>query len=199
VFENVEKTDEMLCLEAQQGNLNSREELVIRYSKVVENITRTYFLVGGDEDDLVQEGKLGLLNAICSFNPDKASFFEPFAKICIKRRVIDSIRRASSLKHSFLNKAISIDYISEKDISTSYPELMRDLLDPESIYIDREETNSLRKEIDNLLSGVEKQVLALYLEGFSYVEIAENIEKSVKTVDNAISRIRKKFLEHFGK
>ncbi|NLD86765.1 MAG: sigma-70 family RNA polymerase sigma factor, partial [Clostridiales bacterium] len=120
-------------------------------------------------------------------------------KICIKRRVIDSIRRASSLKHSFLNKAISIDYISEKDISTSYPELMRDLLDPESIYIDREETNSLRKEIDNLLSGVEKQVLALYLEGFSYVEIAENIEKSVKTVDNAISRIRKKFLEHFGK
>jgi len=194
--EQTNKTDELLCAAAQNGDRDAQSELAGRYTRLVRSITRPYFLAGGDNEDLMQEGMLGLLAAISDFEQGKSSF-KAFAAICIRSKVIDAMKLANGRKHEFLNRSVSIEQLSEHDINLSYPELIGFDGNPETVIIDRSEAERVRNEIDNLLSGIEKSVLTLYLKGLSYSEMGNVLGKPVKTIDNAIQRIRKKIYKHY--
>ncbi len=194
--EQTTKTDEVLCTDAQNGDREALTELVERYMRIVRSITRPYFLAGGDNEDLLQEGMLGLLAAIRDYEYGKSSF-RTFAVICIRRKVIDAMKLASGKKHEFLNRSVSIEQLSDDDMNLSYPELIGFDGNPETMFIDRAEAERVRNEIGNLLSGIEKSVLTLYLKGLSYSEIGNVLGKSVKFVDNAIQRLRRKIYKYY--
>ncbi len=190
-------SDEVLCVKATAGDRIAEEELVMRYNRLVRVCARPFFLAGGDSEDLIQEGMLGLLSAIRSFQPDKAASFRTFAEICIKSRLVSAVRAASSGKHSPLNSYISFETPSFDDLSplTAVGLMQKN---PEDVFISREE---LREHLDTAkdhLSGFEAKVLSYYLEGLSYQEIATQVKRSPKSVDNAVQRIRRKLAQHFS-
>ena len=190
-------SDEVLCVKAAAGDRIAEEELVMRYNRLVRVCARPFFLAGGDSEDLIQEGMLGLLSAIRSFQPDKAASFRTFAEICIKSRLVSAVRAASSGKHSPLNSYISFETPSFDDLSplTAVGLMQKN---PEDVFISREE---LREHLDTAkdhLSGFEAKVLSYYLEGLSYQEIATQVKRSPKSVDNAVQRIRRKLAQHFS-
>ena len=182
-------TDEELWTEAHRGDLEAEEQLVERYSQTVRMRARPYFLAGGDSEDLIQEGMFGLLSAVRHFDPARDVSFKTYAERCIDLRLITAIRTASRFKHRPLNDSVSLDSpeFDERQI------LSRGLLrDPEELVITRELTDELQSALIKKLSRLEKAVLDLYLEGLSYTDIAERTGRSVKSVDNAVQRIRHK-------
>jgi RNA polymerase sporulation-specific sigma factor len=190
-------SDEVLCARAASGDRIAEEELVVRYSRLVRICARPFFLAGGDSEDLIQEGMLGLLSAIRSFQPEKAASFRTFAEVCIKSRLISAVRSASSGKHSPLNSYISFETPSFADFS---PFMSAGLpqKNPEDVLISREELQEHLDAAKDHLSGFEANVLAYYLEGLSYQEIATELDRSAKSVDNAVQRIRRKLVQHFS-
>ncbi|MGB4589147.1 MAG: RNA polymerase sporulation sigma factor SigH [Clostridiaceae bacterium] len=188
-------TDEELVLLAQKGNKEASEYLTTKYFSYVRNKSRAYYLVGGEVEDIIQEGLIGLYEAIKDYSPDKQASFKTFMDICVTRQIMTAIKTASRQKHIPLNTYVSLNkplFNDETDKSYEDSLVLSRKEDPESLYLDHEKTNEINREIKNSLSKFEYKVLKLYLQGVSYLNIAKVLEKEEKAIDNAIQRIRKK-------
>jgi len=186
-----DKYDEYLVLEAQQGNRNACEVLVGGYFGFVCNRVGAYYFAGADRDDVVQEGLIGLYNAIRSYKPGKASF-RTFASVCIMRRVISAVRYYNRRKNDPLNSYVSL-YSGAEEFRDAVLSGNSDMcLNPEDILINREDLVGMECTVSKSLSRFEYKIFLLFCEGLSYREISEAAGCSVKSVDNAIQRIRKK-------
>lgn len=174
--------DEELILSIREGNLEAEETLILRYAPFVRSFTRPYFLAGGDSEDLIQEGMIGVVKAITEFNSSRDASFSTFVSFCVRNRIYSAIRNSNRGKNSPLN-----NYVSFGEVAAS-----GSLPDPVDAIINREAYSELMREVSKLLSKFEKSVLELYLEGLSYGEISERLSKTQKSVDNAVQRIRRK-------
>ena len=193
-------SDEELCARVSSGDRLAEEILVMRYNRLVRVCARPFFLVGGDSEDLIQEGMLGFLSAVRSFQTDKATSFRTYAEVCIKSRLISAVRAASSGKHSPLNSYISFETPSFDGIAdfSSATAIGMPQSNPEDVIISREELQEHLDTAKGQLSGFEAKVLSFYLDGLSYQEIAAQVKRSPKSVDNAVQRIRRKLAQHFS-
>lgn len=183
-------TDEQLCALCGQSG-QALEELVRRFQKLVRICARPYFLTGAEADDLMQEGMLGLLRAAALYDPAREASFRTFAAVCIRSRLVSAVRAAGAPRHKLLNESVPLCSFS-LDASSHEAPLSPVEPSPEELLIGQEEFAELRSRLRSALSGLENQVLELYLEGLSYGEIGRALQKSTKTVDNAVQRIRRK-------
>ena len=194
----VKMSDEELVKKAQNGDNSALETILLRYKNLVWSKAKTYYIAGADEDDMMQEGLIGLYSAVKKFDGTRFPFFKVFALVCVKRRMLSAIKEASRKKHKPLNSYISLDTSANNNSQdTSLSEIIaseEDLHNPEAMIINRESYNSMESEINRSLSTFELDVLMLYLEDRSYREIAHMLNKDVKSVDNAIQRIKKKLV-----
>ncbi len=194
--ENLENmSDEELVKEAQQGNNTALEAIITRYKNLVYSKSKPYFLMGADDEDIIQEGFIGLYKAVKDFDGDKFPFFKVFAGVCVTRHILTAVKAASRKKHSPLNSYVSLDknnYDDDSDTKLLDVIAFDELQDPEAILIDRENVNGMEYKINKVLSKLELEVLVCYLENMSYQEIANKLGKDVKAVDNAVQRIKKK-------
>ena len=186
--------DELLCARAVSGDRKAEELLVLRYHRLVRACARPYFLAGGDSEDLIQEGMVGLLAAIREYHPDKAASFRTFAEVCVKNRLLSVIKAAARDKHIPLNHSVSLEppLFSGNSDCHPYGAPQPQEKDPEEIFLNRESFRECMETLVGQLSGFEANVLRLYLNGLSYAEIAAEVNKSPKSVDNAVQRIRRK-------
>ncbi len=180
-----ELPDETLQKMAASGDRGAEETLILRYNRVVRACARPLFLAGGDSEDLIQEGFLGLLDAIREFRSDRDASFSTFAQTCIRNRLRSAVRSASREKHALLNSALSWESDDVEPKLTAPPS-------PEEVLIAREERSEGLERLKSGLSPLECTVLDHYLCGLSYEEIAKATGKDVKSVDNAVQRIRRK-------
>lgn len=187
-------TDEQLCACAAEGDRKAEENLVMRYNRLVRVCARPYFLAGGDSEDLIQEGMLGLLSAIREYLPERGASFRTYAEACIRNRIRSAVRAAARDKHIPLNHYVSFETSLLDGNTDSYQcSFQRQpLLNPEDMVISREERRERLWTLKGQLSGLEADILELYLRGYSYGEIAEQVDRSPKAVDNAVQRIRRK-------
>ena len=185
-----------LAQKAATGDSAAEEALVSEYAQLVRVCARPYFLAGGDSEDLIQEGMLGLLSAVRTFDPAKGVKFATYAEFCVRRRIYSAIRSASGYKHTPLNSYISLEspQIDESNTQSAYF-----LRDPEDFVIARERAGEVEKLLFGALSRFESGVLELYLDGMSYKDMAVRLGKSSKSVDNAVQRIRKKLAQILGR
>ena len=193
-----ERADEALCTLAASGDRIAEEALVMRYHRLVRIWARPYFLAGGDSEDLIQEGMVGLLAAIREYDSGKAASFRTFAEVCIKNRLISVIKAAARDKHIPLNNYVSFETPLFSGNGDHYAYGAADQLqeDPEAILLGREAFQERMRALEGQLSGFEASILRLYLNGLSYSEIAAEVNKSPKSVDNAVQRIRRKLAQH---
>ena len=182
-------SDEALCLSAAQGDPQAETELVRRYNRLVRVCARPLFLAGGDSEDLIQEGMLGLLTAIRSFDPKRDAAFRTYAEICVRSRMLTAVRAAQGGKHAPLNHSVSYEP-PLFDGTNAY--LFSSAESPEDVVIGREELRERLEALKGRLSKFEAQILPPYLDGLSCGEIAQRVGRSQKSVDNAIQRIRRK-------
>lgn len=182
-------SDEVLCTLAAQNSASAEDELVSRYTRLVRACARPLFLAGGDSEDLIQEGMVGLLHAIRTYDQERQAQFKTYAELCIRSRLISAIRAAGRDKHAPLNNSISFE-APQFDTAAGFPSPTGN--NPEDVIIDREDWNERVSALKDQLSGFEAKILQLYLSGLSYGEIAHCTGKSPKSVDNAVQRIRRK-------
>lgn len=188
-------TDEEIVSLAQRGDRRASEYITTKYMPYVRNKSRAYFLVGGEVEDIMQEGLIGLYEAVKDYSADKQAAFKTFMDICVTRQIMTALKAASRQKHIPLNTYISLNKpMYQEETDKSYIEILVTAKqeDPEALLIDEEKTSEINIEIKRSLSDFEYQVLRLYLQGVSYVHIAKVLEKEEKAIDNAIQRIRKK-------
>ena len=190
--------DSALLTLARGGDKLAEDTLILRYRRTVLACTRPYFLAGGDSEDLLQEGMIGLLSAMREFDLKGASF-RTYAQLCIRRRVISAARSASRLKHSPLNDSVSLDEILSDENRSDSPLAGRQFdRSPEDQLLAREREGDFIAAYARYLSPFEIKILKFYLDGCSYREIANKCGRSEKSVDNAVQRIRKKLARHLG-
>jgi RNA polymerase sporulation-specific sigma factor len=195
-----ELSDEELVARAKAGDTDSTRKLLTRYQYFVRLKANSYFLAGGDGDDLIQEGYIGLYKAVRDFEHDRSTSFRSFAELCVTRQIITAIKTASRQKHAPLNTYVSFSHSpSSADFDTR---TLADVIpsgrtsDPVQQVISSEEVVSLTDCLVRLLSPLESKVLKYYLEGNSYEDIAAKIGHDTKTVDNALQRIKRKVTMH---
>lgn len=195
-----QRSDEFLQHMAAAGERGAEECLVARYTRLVRACARPYFLAGGDSEDLIQEGMIGLLAAIRGYAPDKEAGFRTYAEICIRNRLRSAVRTAARNKHRPLNHSLSLDDpVLEGNLDPRAYNAGPDALQaPEDLLIGREEREDRMKALRDKLSGFEKTVLEFYLAGLSQSEIAQRVKKPLKSVDNAVQRIRRKAAPFFA-
>ena len=189
------KTEEDIINEAQNGNGDAVEYILDKYRNFVRAKSRTYFLIGADREDIIQEGMIGLYKAIRDYRADSGTNFRTFADLCITRQIITAIKTATRQKHIPLNSYISLNkpiYDDENENALLDSLTGKHRLDPEEIMISRERYVIIEKKIMDTLSDYESDVLKQYLDGKSYVDIAAALNKSEKSIDNALQRIKKK-------
>lgn len=192
--------DEEVISMIQTSDINSEKNelqdyMINKYKNLVKTKARAYFIIGGDKEDIIQEGMIGLYKAIRDFNSEKQVSFYSFAKLCITRQIITAIKMATRKKHSPLNSYISLNkpmYETENGQASIEVMLKDVILSPEELLIDRENKDSIENRMHEDLSEFEYNVLVLYLKGQSYSEIAKTMSKEEKSIDNAIQRVRKK-------
>lgn len=182
-------SDEQLVKLAQKNDTEALELLITRYKKAVTKIARSYFLVGGDMDDLLQEGMIGVFKAIGSFK--HGGEFKHYAYRCIKNNILTTIKVANRVKNKPLVNYVSLSFDDENDVDKNQF-LDSGIRNPEETFINNESEIELKNKIFKSLSILENSILKLYLDGYSYNEISVKLDKNVKTIDNAIQRIRKK-------
>lgn len=182
-----EYSDETLCSLAAQGCRDAEEELVKRYFRQVRVCARPYFLAGGDSEDLIQEAMFGLLKAIREFEPNRDTRFRTFAEICIRNRIRSAVTNAARNKHAPLNDSVPFEN-----------PMLGSEASPEELYISREEETERLTRLGRQLSPLEREVLTRFLLGLSYQEISEQVGRPVKSVDNAVQRIRRKVAGSLG-
>lgn len=180
--------DDQLILRLRSGETDIVEYLMEKYKPLVKKRARTLYLAGGDQEDLLQEGMMGLFKAIREYEPERGASFVTFASLCIFRYMLSAIEASQRKKYQPLNSSISFGELEE-----GKAEMIASTEDnPENIMLDQERTNALMEKIRNTLSSYENSVLELYLDGKGYLQIAESLQKSPKSVDNALQRIRAK-------
>jgi len=192
-------SDDELIEHIHQGNCEAQEVLIKRYKNFVLAKSRSYFLVGADREDIVQEGMIGLYKAIRDYRIERLASFRAFAELCITRQIITAIKAATRQKHQPLNSYISLNkpiYDEESDRTLLDVLKSGKLSNPEQLFIGKETYQLIEGEITDMLSDLEYDVLQEYLEGKSYQDIADSIDKHVKSVDNALQRVKRK-LEDF--
>lgn len=178
-----------------EGNTDALNFLIRKYQSFVRLKARSYFLIGGDREDIIQEGMIGLYKAIRDFKEDRLSSFKAFAELCITRQIITAIKTATRQKHIPLNTSVSLDkpVFDEESERTLLDVIAGPVLDdPEGLMIHKEDFIQMEDEMNKVLSSLEKEVLALYLDGQSYQEISVELNRQVKSVDNALQRIKRK-------
>jgi RNA polymerase sporulation-specific sigma factor len=197
--EQLDQEDEELVARVRSGDDGAIERLLNRYRHYARAKARMYFIVGADPDDIIQEGMIGLFHAIRDFEPRHNTAFRAFAELCITRRVISAIKNATRQKHMPLNSYVSLDH-HESGLEDGGP--LSDALvasvpsDPADIVISSQEIENLKESIGRLLTDLETEVLKLYMEGESYQQIAEKLGRHVKSIDNALQRIKRKMEQH---
>ncbi|KMK90868.1 RNA polymerase sporulation sigma factor SigH [Rossellomorea marisflavi] len=187
--------DEAIIEAVHQGHSEALDYLIKKYRNFVRAKARSYFLIGADKEDIVQEGMIGLYKAIRDYREDKLTSFKAFAELCITRQIITAIKTATRQKHIPLNSYVSLDkpiYDDESDRTLLDVISGAKVMDPEALIINREEFDNMEDKMAELLSDLERKVLALYLDGQSYQEISEELNRHVKSIDNALQRVKRK-------
>lgn len=187
--------DEKIVDDARDGDPEALEYLIKKYKNFVRSKARSYFLIGADKEDIIQEGMIGLYKAIRDYNQDKLTSFRAFAELCITRQIITAIKTATRQKHIPLNSYISLNkpiYDEESDRTLLDVLTGAKITDPEELIISREELQSIESKIGEILSDLEWEVLMSYLQGKSYQEIAVDLDRHVKSIDNALQRVKRK-------
>ncbi len=187
--------DEEIVQAAKKDNDFALEYLIYKYKNFVKGKARSYYLIGADKEDIIQEGMIGLYKAIRDYDKDKLTSFRAFAEICITRQIITAIKTATRQKHIPLNSYVSLNkpiYDAESDRTLLDVISGVKVSDPEELMIDREDLNLIEDKIEKILSGLEKEVFMSYVDGMSYQEIAVELDRHVKSIDNALQRVKKK-------
>ncbi len=191
--------DKVLIEMAHEGDSESLSFLINKYQHLVRSKVKSYFLIGADKEDLLQEGMIGLYKAIRDYRQDKMASFYAFAELCITRQIITAIKTASRQKHSPLNSSISLDKpLSNEDSTYTLMDMItgETVTSPEVLLINKEKVKEIQSRIEELLSDLERSVLTLYMDGHSYAEISEELNTHVKSIDNALQRIKRKLDRH---
>jgi RNA polymerase sporulation-specific sigma factor len=194
--------DEHVVEMAREGDKAAEEYLIQKYKNFVRAKARSYFLIGADREDIIQEGMIGLFKSIRDFRGDKLSSFRAFAELCITRQIITAIKTATRQKHIPLNSYISLNkpiYDEESDRTLLDVISGARITDPEELIISREEFNDIEGKMGEILSPLEWQVLMYYLDGKTYQEIAEDLKRHVKSIDNALQRVKRKLERYLVK
>ncbi len=187
--------DEELIYLASQGDLVAEECLINKYKKLVKIKARSYFLIGADTEDIIQEGMIGLYKAVRNYQFKKLSSFKAFAELCITRQIITAIKSATRQKHIPLNSYISLNKpIYNEDSDRTLLDIVDNISinDPQDLFLNDEKLNNLKMRIKRILSDLERDVLESYLDAKSYQEIAADLGRHVKSIDNALQRIKRK-------
>ena len=191
--------DEDIVELAQEADGAALEYLLNKYKNFVRTKARSYYLIGADHEDIVQEGMIGLYKAIRDYRRDKLKSFRAFAELCITRQIITAIKTATRQKHIPLNNYVSLNRpIYDEDSDRTLLDVITEETptNPEEMLIDREDLSVIEGRIGEMLSDLEKEVLVRYMEGKSYVEISEEMGRHVKSIDNALQRIKRKLLKY---
>lgn len=192
-FDNL--TDEEVVAIAKADNSDATDYIIDKYKNFVKSRARTYFLIGADKEDIIQEGMIGLYKAIRDYDPDKPASFRGFAEICITRQIITAIKTATRQKHIPLNSYVSLNkpvYDDESERTMLEMVAKKESFNPEEIMITKEHFTFMIEKMAEVLSSLEWRVMNLFLDGKSYSEIAKKLGKSEKSIDNALQRIKKK-------
>ncbi|MDD4211526.1 MAG: sigma-70 family RNA polymerase sigma factor [Clostridia bacterium] len=196
--------EDILIKEAQSSNATAMEQLITNYKPLVSSIARQYFLLGGETDDLIQEGMMGLVSAIQTYDEQNTASFKTFAHLCIKRKVQTAVKMANRQKYQMLNYFITINnqgiIVTDTSAESNEDENDKDTgiyieskaLDPENAMISKESVKYIKQQIENKLTLLEKNVLQLYIEGNSYNAIAKELELNKKEVDNILFKVKRK-------
>lgn len=190
-----DKLDEEIVILAKEGQIRAQEYLISKYENFVKLKAKSYFLIGADKEDIYQEGMIGLYKAIRDFKPDKLSSFKAFAELCVTRQIITAIKTATRQKHIPLNTYVSLNkpiYEEESDRTLLDVIAGFKITDPEELVISQEEVTYIESEISKVLSDLELEVLTSYLDGKSYQEIACDLDRHAKSIDNALQRVKRK-------
>ena len=196
-FENM--PDEAIVRLAQEADGAALEYLLNKYKNFVRTKARSYFLIGADHEDIVQEGMIGLYKAIRDYRSEKLSSFRAFAELCVTRQIITAIKTATRQKHIPLNNYVSLNRpIYDEDSDRTLLDVITEEApsNPEEMLINREDLSVIEGRIGQMLSELEKEVLVRYMEGKSYMEISEEMGRHVKSIDNALQRIKRKLLKY---
>nr|WP_255536379.1 RNA polymerase sporulation sigma factor SigH [Planococcus beigongshangi] len=195
----LEMTDEELVSLVHDGNTEALDFLINKFRHFVRMKARSYFLIGADKEDIIQEGMIGLYKAIRDFRSDKLSSFRAFAELCIIRQIITAIKTATRQKHIPLNSYVSLDKpIYDEESDRTLMDVLTDngVDDPQQLMINNEEFLYMEEKMGEVLSELEREVLALYLDGQTYQEISEKLDRHVKSIDNALQRVKRKLERH---
>ena len=187
--------DEKLLIEIKNGNESALEYLISKYRNLVNNKVTKYYIIGAEKEDIVQEGLIGLFNAIKDYDINKQNSFRSFASLCIERQIITAIKTSNRQKHLPLNSSLSLNNnVSDNDEETSFLDIIDapNVEDPLETITKKEYYSYIKSRLNSDLSNFEKKVLSSYMEGNSYTHISEELDMPVKSIDNAIQRIRKK-------
>ncbi|MEA4883564.1 MAG: RNA polymerase sporulation sigma factor SigH [Clostridia bacterium] len=202
-YQNFEElADEQIVDFARHGDRVAEEYLINKYKNFVRAKARSYFLIGADREDIIQEGMIGLYKAIRDFRPDKLASFRAFAELCITRQIITAIKTATRQKHIPLNSYVSLNkpiYDEESDRTLLDVLSGNKVTDPEELVISSEELGDIESKMGEFLSDLERQVLNSYLDGKSYQEIAVELKRHVKSIDNALQRVKRKLERYIEK
>ena len=199
ILDNNQRDEYNIVLKASNGDKIALEYIITKYKNFVKAEAKSYFLVGADKDDIIQEGMIGLYKAVRDFDGSKTKSFKCFAEMSITRQIITAIKTATRQKHIPLNSYVSLNkpiYDEESDrtlldiIATSI------VTDPEELIISKEELKNIENKMNELLSDLELEVLELYLNGKSYQYIADKLHRDVKSIDNALQRVKRKLEKH---
>nr|WP_194246953.1 RNA polymerase sporulation sigma factor SigH [Brevibacillus borstelensis] len=188
-------SDEEVVDLVRDNDAEALEYLINKYKNFVRAKARSYFLIGADREDIVQEGMIGLYKSIRDFRGDKLTSFKAFAELCITRQIITAIKTATRQKHIPLNSYVSLDKpIYDEDSDRTLLDVIcgTKVTDPEELFINREEFDDIEGKMSEILSDLERQVLMLYLDGRSYQQIAVELKRHVKSIDNALQRVKRK-------
>ena len=198
-IDNSQQDEYDIVLKASKGDKIALEYIIKKYRNFVKSKAKSYFLIGADKEDIIQEEKIGLYKAVRDFDATKTNSFKGFAEICITRQIITAIKTATRQKHIPLNSYISLNkpvYDEESErtlldiIATSI------VTDPEELIISKEELKHIESKMNELLSDFELQVVEYYLNGKSYQYIADKLQRDVKSIDNALQRVKRKLEKH---
>ena len=195
-------TDEEVVELAKYGNVGALEFLINKYKNFVRAKARTYFLIGADREDIIQEGMIGLYKAIRDYRYDRQASFRAFAEICVTRQIITAIKTATRQKHIPLNSYVSLNKpVFDEESERTLGEVVITEKDgnPEELFINQENLMDIESTMNKILSPLEQEVVGLYLEGKSYQEIAEQLDRHVKSVDNALQRVKRKLEQYLEK
>lgn len=195
-------TDEELVELAQYGNVNALEFVINKYKNCVRSKARTYFLIGADREDIIQEGMIGLYKAIRDYRCDRQASFRAFAELCVTRQIITAIKTATRQKHIPLNSYVSLNKpVFDEESERTLGEVVTTGREsnPEDLFINQENLMDIESTMQRILSPLEQEVVELYLDGRSYVEIAAQLGRHVKSVDNALQRVKRKLEQYLQK